>query len=86
LEQDDARRLAAAINTLGRQFHSVAAPENICGSFSGSNCSNKAGSAPYVLEFSKEWTMESPSFQQVLELYGSLESLSTCRQNLSWAL
>jgi hypothetical protein len=50
-EQDHDKTFAATIHKLVRQFHLVATPESICGSFVRAGFSCGTGAVPYVLEF-----------------------------------
>jgi hypothetical protein len=84
MDQDDNKTFTATTHKLIRQFHSVATPENIRGSFVRAGLSYKTGAIPYVLRFSREWIMESASFRQVWELAAPLESLSMRRQKVQF--
>jgi hypothetical protein len=80
MDQDDDKTFTAMIRKLVRQFHSVATPENIHGSFVRAGFSYSTGAVPYVLEFSREWMIESAGFREVWELGVPLEGLSMRRQ------
>jgi hypothetical protein len=80
MDQDDDKTFTATIHKLVRQFHSIATPENIRGSFVKAGFSYSTGDIPYVLEFSRERMMENAGFRQVWELDVPLESMSMRRQ------
>jgi hypothetical protein len=62
MDQDDDKTFTAAIDTLVRQFHSVATAENIRGSFLRAGFSYGTGAIAYFLKFSRERIMESAGF------------------------
>jgi hypothetical protein len=66
MDQGNDMTFAATIHQLVRQFHSVAMPENIRGSFATAGNSYSTAAIPYVLEFSRERMMESASLRSVL--------------------
>jgi hypothetical protein len=68
-DQDDDKTFTATIHKLVRQFHLVAIPKSICGSFIRVGFSYSTGAIPYLLEFSRERMMESAGFWQ----FGNLE-------------
>jgi hypothetical protein len=80
MDQDDDKTFTATIGKLVRQFHSVATPENIRGSYIRAEFSSSTRAIPCVREFSRERIMENAGFRQVWELDGPLESLSMRRQ------
>jgi hypothetical protein len=86
MDQDDDKIFRAAIHKSARQLHSVAAPENIRGSFVRAGFSYSRGAIPYVLEFSRECMMESAGFRRVWEHDVPLESLSMRRQKRQFSL
>jgi hypothetical protein len=86
MDQDDDMAFPATTHKLVRQFHSVATPENIHGSFVMARFSYSTGAIPYVLEFSRERMMESAGFRQVWELNIPLEILSMRRQKAEFGL
>jgi hypothetical protein len=86
MKQDDGETFPTTIRTIVRQFHSVATPENICGSFVLADFSYKTGVAPDVLEFWRERMVENPGLPQVWELSVPLESLRMLRQNAQFGL
>jgi hypothetical protein len=86
MEQDNGETFAMTIRTIVRQFHSVATPDNIHGSFVLADFSYKTGVAPYVLEFSREQMVESPGLPQVWKVSAPLESLPMLRQNTQFRL
>jgi hypothetical protein len=62
MDQDDDKTFTATIHKLVHQFHSVATPENIRGTFARAWFSYNTGTILYVLEFSRERMMESGGF------------------------
>jgi hypothetical protein len=62
MDQDDDKTFTATIHKLVRQFHSVAMPENICGSFVMAGFSYSTGAIPCVLEFSRERMIKNADF------------------------
>jgi hypothetical protein len=86
MDQDDDKTFTATIHKLVRQFHSVATPENIRGSFVRAGFSYTTGAIPYVLEFSREGMRESAGFRHVWELDIPLGILWTRRQKAQFGL
>jgi hypothetical protein len=84
MDQDNDKTFTTILHTLVRQFHSVATPENIRGSFDRPGFSYNTGIAAYVLKFSKERMMESAGFRQLWEFDVPLESLSMRRQRVQF--
>jgi hypothetical protein len=62
MDQDDDKTFIATIHKSVRQFHSVATPKSIRGSFVRAGFSYSTGRIPYILEFSRERMMESTGF------------------------
>jgi hypothetical protein len=79
--QADAKTFTATIDTLVLQFYSAPTLENIRRRFARTGFSYNTGTAPDILEFSKERMIESAGLRQVWGFEVSLEKLSMRRQN-----